>query len=81
MSHFLGDLFKGVGNKGWELARVSCGWAILSTSALAGFKLFQGQPLAMNDYADAMMKVFAGSALFIGAKDVAKAHADSKAST
>lgn len=73
---FLADLFKGVGNKGWELARVSCGWAIFSTSALAAFKLYQGQNLALNDYAQAMMAVFVGSAAFIGAKDVAKAHAD-----
>lgn len=76
MNQFFADLFKGVGNKAWELGRVSAAWAILSTSALAGYKLYQGMPLALGEYADAMMKVFAGSALFIGAKDVAKAHSE-----
>lgn len=76
MSQFLEDLFKGVGNKAWELGRISSAWAILSTSALAGYKLFQNQPFSLSDYSTAMMQVFAGCAIFIGAKDVAKAHSE-----
>jgi hypothetical protein len=76
MKQFLADLFKGVGNKAWELGRISAAWAIFSTSALAGFKLYQGQDLGLNDYAQAMMTVFAGCAIFIGAKDIAKAQSE-----
>lgn len=76
MKQLLADLFKGVGNKAWELGRISAAWAIFSTSGLAGFKLYQGQDLSLNDYATAMMTVFAGCAIFIGAKDVARAHSE-----
>lgn len=72
MRQFLADLFKGVGNKAWELGRISAAWAIFSTSALAVYKLYQGQDLSLNDYATAMMTVFTGCAIFIGAKDVAR---------
>lgn len=76
MKQFLEDLFKGVGNKAWELGRIAAAWAIFSTSALAGFKLYVGQPVSLTEYAQAMMVVFAGCAIFIGAKDLAKAHSE-----
>lgn len=76
---FFPDLFKGVGNKGWELGRVAAGWAIFSTSGIAIYKIYAGQDLPLNDYATAMMTVFTGCALFIGSKDVARAYANSKA--
>lgn len=76
---FLADLFKGHGNKAWDLARISAAWAIFSTSAIAIYKLYQGQDLSLTDYATAMMTVLGGCAVFIASKDVAKAHADKKA--
>jgi hypothetical protein len=72
---FLADLFCGPGNQAWELGRISAAWAIFSTSGLAGYKVFQGQELALTDYATAMMTVFTGCAIFIAGKDVARAHA------
>lgn len=76
MRQLLADLFKGVGNKAWELGRIAAAWAILSTSAIAIFKLYQGQDLKLTDYASAMMTVFAGCAVFIGAKDAARAYSE-----
>jgi hypothetical protein len=75
---FLADLFKGVNNKHWELSRLSSAWAILSTSALAGYKVYAGQDLPISDYAQAMMLVMGGCAVFIAAKDVARTNALSK---
>lgn len=76
MRNFLADLFKGVGNRAWELGRISAAWAIFSTSALAGYKVWAGQELALTDYATAMMTVFTGCAIFIASKDVARAQAN-----
>ena len=79
MLKFLSDLFKGVGNAHWDLARISAAWAIFSTSAIAIYKLYVGQDLHLTDYATAMMTVLGGCAVFIASKDVAKAHAEKAA--
>ncbi len=73
---FLRDLFCGVGNQNWELGRISAAWAILSTSALAGYKVYADQPFTLTEYATAMMAIFTGCAIFIGAKDMARAGAN-----
>lgn len=72
---FFRDLFTGVSNQSFELARVLSAWTVLSTSALAGWKVYSGQDVSLNDYATAMMLVMGGCAVFIGAKDTARAHA------
>lgn len=74
MGKFVRDLFTNVGNEHWELARVLSFWTVMSTSALAGWKVYTSQPLSLNEYASAMMLVLGGCAVFIGAKDVARAH-------
>ena len=76
MKQFLRDLFAGVNNQAWELGRISSAWAIFTTSALAGYKVYVGQPIALTEYATAMMTIFTGCAIFIGAKDMAKAGAN-----
>lgn len=76
---FFADLFKGVGNQAWDLARISAAWAIFSTSGIAIYKLYIGQELSLTDYATAMMTVLGGCAVFIASKDVAKAHAEKAA--
>lgn len=76
MRQFLRDLFMGVSNQAWELGRISAAWAIISTSALAGYKVYAGQAFTLTEYATAMMTVFTGCAIFIGAKDMAKAGAN-----
>lgn len=76
---FLADLFKGVGNQAWDLARIAAAWAIFSTSGIALYKIYAGQDLAITEYATAMMTVLGGCAVFIASKDVAKAHADKAA--
>lgn len=78
---FLADLFKGVGNKAWDLARIASAWAIFSTSAIALYKLKVGQDLKLTEYATAMMTVLGGCAVFIASKDVSKAHAEAKTPT
>lgn len=76
MKQFLRDLFTGVNNQAWELGRISSAWAIFTTSALAGYKVYAGQAFALTEYATAMMIVFTGCAIFIGGKDMAKAGAN-----
>lgn len=73
---FLADLFCNVKNTHWELARVLSAWAVISTSAIAFYKLFQGQELELTSYATAMMTVLGGSAVFIGLKDGVRSHAE-----
>ncbi|HVM38338.1 MAG TPA: hypothetical protein VM265_08130 [Sphingomicrobium sp.] len=78
MKTFAADLFKGVGNVGWDLARILSTWAVLSVSALALYKLAIGQEVALKDYAESLMWVFSGCALFIGGKDAVRAFAVGK---
>jgi hypothetical protein len=75
---FFADLFTNVTNEAWDLARILSAWGVLSVSMLAGYKIFKGQELSLSEYAQAMMTVFTGCALFIGAKDVARAHSIKK---
>lgn len=79
MKKLLRDLFMNVGNEAWDLARILSTWGVLSVSLLAGYKVFKEQPLSLSEYAQAMMTVFTGCALFIGGKDLARAHAAKKA--
>lgn len=78
MRGFLGDLFKGVGNNGWELARILSTLAIASVLLMGWLKEYRGQDLSLTEYANALMAVFGGCALFIGSKDLASAHACAK---
>ena len=70
---FWADLFCTVDNQHWDLARILSAWATLSVSLLAAYKLYQNQELNIAEYATAMMTVLGGSAVFIGAKDIARA--------
>lgn len=72
---FLADLFCGIGNTFWDLARISSGVIISSVMLLAAYRSHLGQVPTLTEYADAMMKVFLGCAAFIGGKDLARAHA------
>lgn len=76
MKQFFADLWKGVGNIGWDLGRISATWAILSTSGIALYQLIMGQTVTLSEYAQSMMTVFGGSTFFIAGKDIAKAHAN-----
>lgn len=73
MRQFIADLFKGPGNKAWELARLASAWAIFSTSGIAIYKIYAGQDVPLESYANAMMLVLGGCAVFIGAKDISRA--------
>jgi hypothetical protein len=76
MGKFIADLFKSVGNKAWDLARILAGLAFFSIIALAGYRTYSGQEVALKDLSGALMEVLIGSGLIIGAKDVAAAHAN-----
>lgn len=78
MRQLLADLFKGVNNKGWELARFLSTWAVLSTSGIALYKIYSGQELSLESYANSMMVVLGGCAVFIASKDVGSAVASQK---
>lgn len=78
MKKFIADLFKGVGNIGWDLGRCASAWAIVSTSGIAIYQLIMGQTVTLSEYAQSMMTVFGGSTFFIAGKDIARAHAESK---
>lgn len=73
MKRFVEDIFKGVNNRYWDLGRISSFWVILSTSVIAGYKVYTGQPLTLNEYASSMMFVLTGCVIFIGGKDLALA--------
>ena len=79
MKKLLRDLFMNVGNEAWDLARILSTWGVLSVSVLASYKIYKGLDVSIGEYAQAMMTVFTGCALFIGAKDVARAHAAKRA--
>jgi hypothetical protein len=72
---FLADLFCTVDNRFWDLARICSAWAIISVSLLAAFKIYKGMDVSISEYAQAMMTVFTGCALFIGGKDAARTFA------
>lgn len=78
MKKFLADLFKNVGNDAWDLARILSALSVISVMAMGGYKIYAGQQLSLSEYANGLMTVMAGCAIFIGAKDVARAHAQSK---
>lgn len=75
---FLADLFTTVDNCHWDLARILSAWSLLSVSALAAFKVYRGMDVSIGEYAQALMAVLTGCAIFIGGKDAARTFATKK---
>lgn len=71
---FWADLLCGIGNSYWDLARILSALAFLSIVLLAIYRIHEGQIPTLSEYADAIMKVFAGCVVFIGGKDAARAY-------
>lgn len=78
MKQFLADLFKNVGNKAWDLARVLSAIGFFSVIVLAGYRIHSGQEVGLRDLSGALMDILIGAGLIIGAKDVAAVHASPK---
>lgn len=78
---FLADLFCTTDNLHWDLARILSAWALLSVSALAGYKVYSGMDVSIGEYAQALMAVLTGCAIFIGGKDAARTFASRKGDT
>lgn len=70
----LADLLCGIGNLYWDLARILSAAAFVGLHLLGAYMLAKGQPVTLNDYAEAVLKLLAGCAIFIGGKDVARAY-------
>lgn len=81
MKQFFYDLFKGVGNKAWDLARILSTIGFFSVMILAGFQVYTGQAVSLHDLSSSLMDILIGSGLIIAAKDVAGAHAKSLTQT
>lgn len=75
---FWADLFTTADNQHWDLARILSAWGVISVSLLAAYKIYKGLDVSIGEYAQAMMTVFTGCALFIGGKDAARAFAIKK---
>ena len=69
----LADLFCGIGNAYWDLARILSAAAFLGLHLLVAYRLAEGQLVTLNEYSEAVLKLLAGCAIFIGAKDYARA--------
>lgn len=72
---FLKDLFMGVGNTAWDLARILSTLGFFSVIALAVFQVYTKQTVTLHDLSSSLMDILIGSGLIIAAKDVAGAHA------
>lgn len=68
------DLFMGVGNKGWELARVMSAWAVLSFSGGFLYALIaKGIVPDWSGLGTGYGAVLLGAGAMIGLKDMARA--------
>lgn len=80
MKQFFYDLFKGIGNKAWDLARILSTIGFFSVIVLAVYQVHSKQPITLHDLSSSLMDILIGSGLIIAAKDVAGAHAQAKLS-
>jgi hypothetical protein len=72
----LHDLLKGVGNDGWDLARLSSAWAIISFSGAFLYALIGlGKVPDWSALGVGYAAVLTGAAAFVAGKDMAKAKA------
>lgn len=70
----LRDLFMGVSNKSWELARVTAAWAVLSYSGAFLYALIgRGAVPDWSSLGVGFAAVLTGSGALIGIKDFARA--------
>ena len=69
---FLADLFCTTDNQHWDLARILSAWSLVSVSLLAAYKVKSGLDISIGEYAQALMAVLTGCAIFIGGKDAAR---------
>lgn len=73
---FFRDLFMGVGNQVWELARFMSAWAITSFSfAFLYALIWKGQVPDWSDLGTGFGAVLLGAGALIGIKDIARAKA------
>ena len=71
----LSNIFKGVGNQDWDLARILSSIGFLAVITLAAFQVYTMQPVSLHDLSGSLRDILIGSGLIIAAKDVAVAHA------
>ena len=71
----LRDLFMGVSNSGWELARVLAAWAVFSFSGAFIAAAARGQQIDFSALGVGFAAVLAGAGGLIWAKDTARAKA------
>jgi hypothetical protein len=76
MKHgFWADLFTTVCGCHWDLARIMSGLAFLGLNALAVFRASEGQIPTLLEWSTANVTLLTGCAIFISAKDTARAFA------
>lgn len=72
------DLFAGLGNQRWDLARVLAFWAVVSYSGTFVAAAVRGQELDFSAIGVGFAAVLAGAAALIFAKDTARTAAVSQ---
>ena len=77
---FVRDLFTGLGNSRWELARVLAAWAVVTYAAAILGAYVKGQVLDFSAIGLGYAAVLAGAGGLIWAKDTARTAAASQAS-
>ena len=80
MKQFFYDLFKGIGNKAWDLTRILSTIGFFSVIVLAVYQVHSKQAITLHHLSSSLMDILIGSGLIIAAKDVAGAHAQAKLS-
>jgi hypothetical protein len=75
---FLEDLFKGIGNRQWDVARMCALWAVVSYSGAFLYALIRLKSVPdWSSLGVGYAAVLTGAVAFVAGKDIAKAKANS----